>query len=134
MSLEPRIVVHEQPNPRVYSYYVNTVVTDVKYHGEIAELEEHLFDRKVSDSVQEFINQLYEVNGVESVMLDRHEVHVTKGVAFDWEDIHPRLLDLIKQHCWGDREVEVRGYASTGQRGLIENEFGGLTRHSEEKP
>lgn len=50
------------------------------------------------------------IMGVESVIIDRYRVTVSKAVAFDWEYLEDRIIGNIILHLnWEHRKVKIAG-------------------------
>ena len=104
----PRIVIEQFPNGVIRTFHVNERISSEKLYDSLpgADALARFAAREHNPSTIQTALSFYEVEGVTSVGLDIYEVRVTIGRAFDWADITPQVIDLIKKHlCWDDAEV-----------------------------
>lgn len=104
----PRIVIEQFPNDLIRDFHVNKRISSEKLYdslpGADALVRFAVHDHNPS-TIQTALS-FYEIEGVTSVSLDIYEVRVTISRAFDWDDITPQVIDLIKKHLrWDDAEV-----------------------------
>lgn len=114
MSREPRIVIDRYPmNNLTRVFYVNdriaseTLVDTISGADYLAKFQVE----KHSPATVQTALSFYDIEGVTSVGLSIYEVRVTISLAFDWEDVNPQVIDLIKKHLHWD-DCEVRDHVS----------------------
>lgn len=47
-------------------------------------------------SIQEALCDFSSIPGVESVLVKRYSVEITKGALFSWDEVEPAVLSLLK--------------------------------------
>ena len=61
----------------------------------------------VPPAVNQFVTELYAVNGVEKVYLDVYEVTICVGKAFSWPQVEPSVMRVIKRHLGWFGNVKI---------------------------
>ncbi len=54
----------------------------------------------------QFVRELFNLKGVEGVCLRQHEISLTKGDVFDWNDIIISTKEIIRKHFNPGGEIE----------------------------
>lgn len=104
----PRIVIEQFPNDLIRDFHVNERISSEKLYDSlpVADNLARFAVRDHNPSTIQTALEFYTIEGVTSVSLDIYEVRVTISRAFDWDDITPQVVDLIKKHLqWDDCEV-----------------------------
>lgn len=117
MSRDPRIVVEYFPNEFIRTFHVSERIVPWRLYSSFSGVDALM--RFSSSSIPPHNNpatvrtalSFYEIDGVVDVGLDAYEVRVTISLAFDWDDVTPKVLSLIKKHLYWD-SCEVRNHDS----------------------
>lgn len=108
MSRDPRIVIMQCPYDRIREFHVNGRIACEKLYDSIpgADALARFSVRDHTPATIQTALSFYDIEGVTSVSLDIYEVRITISRAFDWDDVTPQVIDLIKKHLhWDDCEV-----------------------------
>jgi hypothetical protein len=66
----------------------------------------------VGEKASMLLKGLFKINGIVSVRITSYSLVIRKGVAFDWEDIHPMIVKTFLQFLNlagpGGLDVEIR--------------------------
>ncbi len=65
----------------------------------------------MSEAGASLVNDLHAIDGVLNVGLDVYRVQVTIGPAFDWDELTPQLVDVLRAHLGWSEDVEVVTYS-----------------------
>lgn len=96
--MKARIITERVPNPYHRRYHMPVEVS--AYHI-------HNFHRPLRDSSEKYLEDLgqcgrqiveevMKLDGVTAVTIQPYEVSVSIGEAFEWEDIHPHVIMILK--------------------------------------
>ncbi len=91
------------PNPEIVTVHLNKVVA--KKSIQTFEGDTEMDD----DERPQFVKDLFRIDGVESVTLQRYEVSLKKGTAFEWEEIISTVLELLNTTFNSAGELEKKG-------------------------
>lgn len=112
---KPRIVIETMPDDGGYPYFqvfhTNERISDRRYFdGDFrdGQLQPILDRNPVPSAVNQFVTELYAVDGIEKVHLDVYEVTLYVGKAFTWQQVEPSVTRIIKRHLgwFGNVKVE----------------------------
>lgn len=56
-----------------------------------------------------FVKRLWEVDGIEHIYLHPYSVGITKGTAFDWNDMLERIIIILNLELFSSSEPEQLG-------------------------
>ncbi len=99
-KIMPRIVIENNlPNSDVRNYHTTAEISHYSIHNFWRPLR-----RQSSDSYLEQVGRIgtqllmdiFAISGVNEVFIKPYELHVSKGKAFDWEDIEPAIIEALK--------------------------------------
>ncbi len=114
-TIEPRIKVQTVPNPEVRVYNLTTEISKHHIHNFWRPLREGSSDKyleEVGELGASLLHEVFALPGVNEVFIKPYELSVTKGDAFEWDEIEPDILEALKK-CFGETEQEVRVIRST---------------------
>ena len=105
----PRIVIKSFPNVTLKYFHVNARISSERLYSTLLEADAlakfGMYDRAPS-TIQTALS-FYEIEGVTSIGLGIYEVSVTISPAFEWEEIIPQVVDIIKKQLCLEGEVEL---------------------------
>ncbi len=115
-TVPARILIEKFPNDRIRDFCTTMQLTEAKGarlgRGGLSGLSLGDEREKAGETAEKLLQRIYELHGVEEVKIEMYEVRVTIGKAFDWNDVQPSVLAVLKT-VYGDAEVEVvQKYAS----------------------
>lgn len=113
MPTAPRVVIEQVPNDLIRIFHVNERISSETLYDSLPGVDNlgRFGVRDHNPSTIQTALSFYDIEGVTSVSLDIYQVRVTISRAFDWEDIEPLVVDLVRKHLkWDD--CEVRGHDS----------------------
>lgn len=78
-------------------YHLDKSVADVnQYFYSASEVD---FEKAKNKTYLALARQLFKVEGVARIyFVDRYQITVQKGAAFDWKVVESKVLEVIKQH------------------------------------
>ena len=120
MSRDPRIVIEQFPNDLIREFHVNERIASEKLYDSLpgADALARFSVRDHSPATVQTALSFYDIEGITSVSLDIYEVRITISRAFDWDDVTPQVIDLIKKHLhWDDCEVRNHDSRPAYERG-----------------
>lgn len=104
----PKIVVESVPNPNFRNYHVNTEISQVPtldFWRPLRESSKEYLER-AGEVGSTLLRKVFDIPGVNHVIMEPYVLSVIKGEAFDWEEVEPPVLEAIKQ-AFGELEQEV---------------------------
>ena len=110
-----RIRVEILPNPDYRKFHVNTVVSSQKIYGGILGGSRHdpfsqtrSKEIEFSEDTKATVMRFYDIDGISCVGLDTYEVDIFRSPAYEWDEIHEQIIDIITEIvCWSDVEFTV---------------------------
>lgn len=86
IKLTETILLEKVPNKERRSYHIKTLISnqlilDIKYLDD----PNMGVAKPLSDKARNLITSILSINGVDEVTVDKYEITVSKGRAFDWE-------------------------------------------------
>ena len=125
----PRIVIEQFPNDLIRKFHINERISYETLYASIPGVDALAMfsERDHSPSTIQTALSFYEIEGVTSISLNIYEVSVTIGRAFDWNDITPGVIDLIKKHLrWDVVEISSHYPRPAYSRGSESLDEGGI--------
>lgn len=120
MSRDPRIVIKHFPYDLIREFHVNERIAAEKLCDSDPGVDSlaRFSIRDHSPATIQTALSFYDIDGVTSVGLNIYEVSITISLAFDWDDVTPQVIDLIKKHLrWDDCEVRDHDSLQDYERG-----------------
>ena len=104
-----RIVIESFPNNTLKYFHVNARISSERLYSTLLHadaLAKFGMNDRAPSTIQTALS-FYEIEGVTSIGLDIYEVSVTISPAFEWEEIIPQVVDVIKKQLRLEGEVEL---------------------------
>lgn len=104
----PKIIIESQPDPNYRRYYINTEISQsprLDFWRPLRESSE-FFLKQAGEIGSTLIRKVFNIPGVIYVFIKPYELAVTKGEAFDWEEVETPVLEVLKE-TFGEVEVVV---------------------------
>lgn len=125
-TIKPRIVVEQVPNRDIHVYHVTMEVSNTPLHEFRRPIERPSSDKylkEVGERGTKLVKSLLHLPGVDDVWISPYRLSVTKGNAFDWDDIEPEVLAILKKG-FGRKvgDVQVFGSHYVSPKPIVESE------------
>lgn len=97
--MKARIIVERVPNPHCLVFHTTAELSQ----GSISQLfwrplrpysEPYL--NEMGEHGARVVRQIFAIAGVAEVSITPYHLHISKGEAFDWEDIKPAIIEVIR--------------------------------------
>ncbi len=85
------------------TYHTNLVVTEAITENFKGKSD---IDCGTSKKTGDLVKKLFGIPGISGVFLARYEITITKGKAFSWEDMHPRIMQALMNHFRAKKLIE----------------------------
>ena len=99
MARKPKVQTEIVPNPHCRLFRTNFKLSEERVGKTLqgrmmsSELEEL---NKASDAAKKLVIGVDGIDGVETFSLNAYELQVVKAPLFDWEEIEPQIIGLIR--------------------------------------
>jgi hypothetical protein len=82
-------------NTGLRTYHTNQVVTEAiieNFYGE------KNISGATSKKTADLVKKLFGIPGVSKISLARYEISLQKGEVFEWKEMHPEIMWVLKNH------------------------------------
>ena len=93
--VESPVEIQEGDLKIVFEIYNNPEVAGFNINRKLSENGESWYDSKSQSAL---FKSIMDIDGVERLSFDRYEADVTKGKAFTWDEVRPRVVEVLKKH------------------------------------
>lgn len=100
-----RYQLEYHPNPDCLSIHVSSCITKKS-------IERFDADQSMDDGQQprpRLIDDLFKIDGITAVTLQRYEIGLAKGTVFEWKEIMPIALEVLNINLNGMGVIEEKG-------------------------
>ncbi len=66
-----------------------------------------------------YVTRLFGVDGIKTVHIDQYEISLTKGSAFEWNDMLGRIITILNIELFPDSEPQQMGAPKKPGRALL---------------
>ena len=85
------------PNENICSLHLTIVLWD-SIHAEA-------YDVPLSDDKKQLVFDIEAVRGIAKVSFEKFSIRITKGTAFDWHEIRPRIESVVS--AWSGQRLQM---------------------------
>lgn len=106
-SNPPRIVIQLFPNPQMRYYHVNSRIADQRLYASLGVQGLQYEIKRVDAATIAKALSFYDIEGVTGVGLNIYSVDIEISPAFRWEDLEPRIVEIIRKHLHWDEDPVI---------------------------
>lgn len=76
-------------------------------------------DQMFDEDPPSYVKRLWEVQGIAGISVDKYDIQLTKGSAFDWNEMLTQIISILNLELFPQEEPEPIGAAKRPSKRLL---------------